>query len=100
MSGSRRRGCHCAMLRRDFRWKYPPYRFRLCSRPRPPASNGRIRRSSNQPRYDLVNFFRPKSILPLLLTCFLLVALPLIVALGVATVLVDRLVTHGQPAVL
>jgi len=53
-----------------------------------------------QPRYHCVNFFRPKSILRLILTGFSLVALPLIVALVVATVSVDRLVTHGQQALL
>ncbi len=47
-----------------------------------------------------VNFIRPKSILRLILTGFSLVALPLIVALVVATVSVDRLVTHGQQALL
>ena len=47
-----------------------------------------------------MNFLRPKSILRLILTGFSLVALPLIVALVVATVSVDRLVTHGQRALL
>jgi two-component system sensor histidine kinase GlrK len=47
-----------------------------------------------------VNFLRPKSILRLILTGFSLVALPLIVALVVATISVDRLVTHGQQALL
>ncbi len=43
---------------------------------------------------------QPKSILRLILIGFSLVALPLIVALVVATVSVDRLVTHGQQALL
>jgi len=47
-----------------------------------------------------VNFFRPKSILRLVLTGFSLVALPLVIALVVATLSVDRLVTHGQQALL
>jgi len=47
-----------------------------------------------------VNFLRPKSILRLILIGFSLVALPLITALVVATVSVDRLVTHGQQALL
>ena len=47
-----------------------------------------------------VNFLRPKSILRLVVTGFALVALPLIVALAVATISVDRLVTHGQQALL
>jgi two-component system sensor histidine kinase GlrK len=47
-----------------------------------------------------VNFFRPKSILRLILTGFSLVALPLVVALVIATVSVERLVTHGQQALL
>jgi two-component system sensor histidine kinase GlrK len=47
-----------------------------------------------------LSFLRPKSILRLILTGFSLVALPLIVALVVATVSVDRLVTHGQQALL
>jgi len=44
--------------------------------------------------------FRPKSILRLILAGFLFVALPLIVALVIATVSVDRLVTHSQHALL
>lgn len=47
-----------------------------------------------------MNFLRPKSILRLILTGFSLVALPLIVALVVAYISVDRLVTHGQQALL
>jgi two-component system sensor histidine kinase GlrK len=47
-----------------------------------------------------VNFLRPKSILRLVLTGFLLVVLPLIAALVIATISVDRLVTHGQQALL
>lgn len=47
-----------------------------------------------------MNFFRPKSILRLILTGFLLVALPLIAALVVTTISVERLVTHGQQALL
>jgi two-component system sensor histidine kinase GlrK len=47
-----------------------------------------------------VNFFRPKSILRLILTGFSLVALPLVVALVIATLSVERLVTHGQQALL
>lgn len=47
-----------------------------------------------------MSFFQPKSILRLILTGFSLVALPLIVALVVATISVDRLVTHGQQALL
>jgi len=48
----------------------------------------------------IVNFLRPKSILRLVLTGFSLVALPLIIALAIATISVDRLVTHGQQALL
>jgi two-component system, NtrC family, sensor histidine kinase GlrK len=44
--------------------------------------------------------FRPKSILRLILAGFLFVALPLIVALMIATFSVDRLVTHSQHALL
>lgn len=47
-----------------------------------------------------MKLFRPKSILRLILTGFALVALPLIAALLVTTVSVDRLVTHGQEALL
>jgi two-component system sensor histidine kinase GlrK len=47
-----------------------------------------------------VNFFRPKSILRLILTGFSLVALPLVVALLIATISVERLVTHSQQALL
>lgn len=47
-----------------------------------------------------MNFLRPKSILRLVLTGFLLVVLPLIAALVIATISVDRLVTHGQQALL
>ena len=43
-----------------------------------------------------MRFFRPKSILRLILAGFVLVALPLIIALVVATVSVDRLVTLSQ----
>ncbi|MDH3527557.1 MAG: ATP-binding protein [Gammaproteobacteria bacterium] len=45
-----------------------------------------------------MKFFRPKSILRLILIGFVLVALPLIIALVVATVSVDRLVTQSQHA--
>ncbi|NNG12811.1 MAG: HAMP domain-containing protein [Halobacteria archaeon] len=45
-----------------------------------------------------MKFFRPKSILRLILIGFALVALPLIIALVVATVAVDRLVTESQHA--
>jgi two-component system sensor histidine kinase GlrK len=44
--------------------------------------------------------FRPKSILRLILAGFLFVALPLIVALVIATISVDRLVTHSQHTLL
>lgn len=44
--------------------------------------------------------FRPKSILRLILAGFLFVALPLIAALVIATVSVDRLVTHSQHTLL
>jgi two-component system sensor histidine kinase GlrK len=44
--------------------------------------------------------FRPKSILRLILTGFVLVALPLVVALVIMTLSVDRLVTQGQAALL
>jgi two-component system, NtrC family, sensor histidine kinase GlrK len=47
-----------------------------------------------------MNFLRPKSILRLVLTGFLLVVLPLIAALVFATISVDRLVTHSQQALL
>jgi len=43
-----------------------------------------------------VKFYRPKSILRLILVGFSLVALPLIAALVVATVSVDRLMSHSQ----
>lgn len=44
--------------------------------------------------------FRPKSILRLILAGFLFVALPLIAALVIATISVDRLVTHSQHTLL
>ncbi|MGB5260357.1 MAG: ATP-binding protein [Gammaproteobacteria bacterium] len=47
-----------------------------------------------------MKLFRPKSILRLILTGFVLVALPLIVALVIMTLSVDRLVTQGQAALL
>jgi two-component system sensor histidine kinase GlrK len=47
-----------------------------------------------------MKFYRPKSILRLLLVGFLLVALPLIAALVLATLSVDRLVSHSQNALL
>lgn len=47
-----------------------------------------------------VKFYRPKSILRLILVGFSLVALPLIVALVVATVSVDRLMSHSQHTLL
>ncbi|MBT8116571.1 MAG: histidine kinase, partial [Gammaproteobacteria bacterium] len=47
-----------------------------------------------------MKFFRPKSILRLILTGFALVVLPLVVALVVATIAVDRLATQGQTALL
>jgi two-component system sensor histidine kinase GlrK len=47
-----------------------------------------------------MKFYRPKSILRLLLVGFLLVALPLIAALVLATLSVDRLVIHSQHALL
>jgi len=47
-----------------------------------------------------VKFYRPKSILRLILAGFLLVTFPLMVALVVATVAVDRLVGHSQNALL
>jgi len=47
-----------------------------------------------------MKLYRPKSILRLLLVGFLLVALPLIVALVLATLSVDRLVSHSQHALL
>jgi two-component system sensor histidine kinase GlrK len=49
---------------------------------------------------DRVKFYRPKSILSLILIGFLLVALPLIVALVNATVSVDRLVSKSQHTLL
>ncbi len=45
-----------------------------------------------------MKFFRPKSILRLILIGFVLVTLPLIIALVAATVAVDRLVTQSQHA--
>jgi two-component system sensor histidine kinase GlrK len=45
-----------------------------------------------------VKFYRPKSVLRLILTGFSLVTLPLIIALVVATVAVDRMVGHSQSA--
>jgi two-component system sensor histidine kinase GlrK len=57
-------------------------------------------RSPNCESYLPVKLFRPKSIVRLTLTGFALVALPLIVALVIATVSVDRLVSHGQEALL
>ena len=47
-----------------------------------------------------MKFYRPKSILRLILAGFLLVTFPLMVALVVATVAVDRLVGHSQNALL
>lgn len=47
-----------------------------------------------------MKFYRPKSILRLILTGFSLVMLPLIIALVVATVAVDRMVVHSQHALL
>jgi two-component system sensor histidine kinase GlrK len=47
-----------------------------------------------------MNFLRPKSILRLVLTGFMVVMLPLVAALVIATMSVDRLVTHGQQALL
>jgi two-component system sensor histidine kinase GlrK len=51
-------------------------------------------------RYDAMKFFRPKSILHLILLGFLLVALPLIVGLVFATISVDRLVNQSQETLL
>jgi two-component system sensor histidine kinase GlrK len=45
-----------------------------------------------------VKFYRPKSVLRLILTGFSLVTLPLIIALVVATIAVDRMVGHSQNA--
>ena len=45
-----------------------------------------------------MKFYRPKSVLRLILTGFSLVTLPLIIALVVATVAVDRMVGHSQSA--
>ena len=47
-----------------------------------------------------MKLFRPKSILRLILAGFALVVLPLIVALVITTISVDRLVTQGQTALL
>jgi two-component system sensor histidine kinase GlrK len=47
-----------------------------------------------------MNFFRPRSILRLILTGFSLVALPLVVGLVIATVSVDRLVGQSQNALV
>jgi two-component system sensor histidine kinase GlrK len=47
-----------------------------------------------------VKFFRPKSISRLILIAFVLVALPLIVALIIATVSLDRLVSQSQHTLL
>lgn len=47
-----------------------------------------------------MNFFRPRSILTLILTGFSLVALPLVAGLVIATLSVERLVTHGQQALM
>jgi len=47
-----------------------------------------------------VKFYRPKSILRLILTGFSLVALPLIIALVFATISVDRLVSQSQHTLL
>ncbi len=47
-----------------------------------------------------MKFYRPKSILHLLLIGFSLVALPLIIALVIASVSVDRLVTQSQHTLL
>lgn len=47
-----------------------------------------------------MNFLRPKSTLRLVLTGFMVVMLPLIAALVNNTLSVDRLVTHGQQALL
>ena len=50
--------------------------------------------------HDAMKFFRPKSILHLILLGFLLVALPLIVGLVFATISVDRLVDQSQQILL
>ena len=47
-----------------------------------------------------MKFYRPKSILRLILTGFSLVALPLIIALVFATISVDRLVRQSQHTLL
>jgi len=47
-----------------------------------------------------MNFYRPRSILRLILTGFSLVALPLVVGLVISTVSVDRLVGQSQNALL
>jgi two-component system sensor histidine kinase GlrK len=47
-----------------------------------------------------MNFFRPRSILRLILTGFFLVALPLLAGLVISTVSVDRLVGQSQNALL
>ena len=60
------------------------------------------RRTSGYPDqlHDAMKFFRPKSILHLILLGFLLVALPLIVGLVFATISVDRLVDQSQQTLL
>jgi len=50
--------------------------------------------------YDSMKFFRPKSILHLILLGFFLVALPLIIGLVFATISVDRLVNQSQQTLL
>ncbi|UCC56989.1 MAG: HAMP domain-containing protein [Gammaproteobacteria bacterium] len=47
-----------------------------------------------------MKFYRPKSVLHLILIGFSLVALPLIVALAIATVSVDRMVSQSQQTLL
>jgi two-component system sensor histidine kinase GlrK len=47
-----------------------------------------------------MKFFRPKSILHLILLGFFLVALPLIIGLVFATISVDRLVNQSQQTLL
>ena len=47
-----------------------------------------------------MKFYRPKSILRLILTGFSLVALPLIIGLVYATISVDRLVSQSQHTLL
>lgn len=52
-----------------------------------------------QPPSNFMNFYRPKSVLTLILISFTVVAVPLVIALGVAVFYVDKLVEQSEQAV-